>query len=109
MAKKKKQQQPKFNAVWIYVPLLIMIGYMYFFGANSGDPVKTEWLKVKEQMIPQGDVEKITFVTNQNLAEVTIKTDMFWRKVKFGKMDQNGMSSLITTWHEAVKAPKINM
>ncbi|MBR4088478.1 MAG: AAA family ATPase, partial [Bacteroidales bacterium] len=26
-------------------------------------------------MIPQGDVEKITFVTNQNLAEVTIKTD----------------------------------
>ena len=75
MAKKKKQQQPKFNAVWIYVPLLVMIGYMYFFGANSGDPVKTEWLKVKEQMIPQGDVEKITFVTNQNLAEVTIKTD----------------------------------
>ena len=75
MAKKKKQQQPKFNAVWIYVPLLIMIGYMYFFGANSGDPVTTEWLKVKEQMIPQGDVEKITFVTNQNLAEVTIKTD----------------------------------
>ncbi len=74
MAKKKKQQ-PKFNAVWIYVPLLVMIGYMYFFGANSGDPVKTEWLKVKEQMIPQGDVEKITFVTNQNLAEVTIKTD----------------------------------
>ena len=75
MAKKKKQQQPKFNAVWIYVPLLVMIGYMYFFGANTGDPVKTEWLKVKEQMIPQGDVEKIVFVTNQNLAEVSIKTD----------------------------------
>ena len=75
MAKKKKQQQPKFNAVWIYVPLLVMIGYMYFFGANNGDPVKTEWLKVKEQMIPQGDVEKIVFVTNQNLAEVSIKTD----------------------------------
>ncbi|MBQ6573561.1 MAG: ATP-dependent zinc metalloprotease FtsH [Bacteroidales bacterium] len=75
MAKKKKQQQPKFNAVWIYVPLLVMIGYMYFFGANNGGPVKTEWLKVKEQMIPQGDVEKIVFVTNQNLAEVSIKTD----------------------------------
>ena len=59
MAKKKKQQQPKFNAVWIYVPLLIMIGYMYFFGAEGGDPVKTEWLKVKEQMIPQGDVQKL--------------------------------------------------
>ncbi len=75
MAKKKKQQQPKFNAVWIYVPLLVMIGYMYFFGANSGDPVKTEWFKVKEQMIPQGDVEKILFISNEHMAEVTIKTD----------------------------------
>lgn len=50
--------------------------------------------------------EKTTYVKDM---KVTIKTDMFWRKVKFGKMDQNGMSSLITTWHEAVKAPKINM
>ena len=75
MAKKKKQQQPKFNAVWIYVPLLVMIGYMYFFGANTGDPVKTEWFKVKEQMIPQGDVEKILFISNEHMAEVTIKTD----------------------------------
>ena len=75
MAKKKKQQQPKFNAVWIYVPLLVMIGYMYFFGANTGDPVKTEWFKVKEQMIPQGDVDKILFISNEHMAEVTIKTD----------------------------------
>lgn len=28
-------------------------------------------------------------------------------KIKYGKMDQNGMSSLITTWHEAVSS-KIN-
>ena len=33
---KGKAPQPKFNAVWIYVPLLVMIGYMYFFGANGG-------------------------------------------------------------------------
>ena len=77
MAKKnqQKQQKPKFSAVWIYVPLLFMIGYMYFFGANGGDPVKKEWFEVKEQMIPQGDVEKITFVSNEKLAEVTIKKD----------------------------------
>ena len=72
---KGKAPQPKFNAIWIYVPLLIMIGYMYFFGANGGDPLKTEWYKVKEQMIPQGDVEKVTFITNQHRAEVSIKTD----------------------------------
>ena len=73
--KQQKQQKPKFSAVWIYVPLLFMIGYMYFFGANGGDPVKKEWFEVKEQMIPQGDVEKITFVSNEKLAEVTIKKD----------------------------------
>ena len=73
--KQQKQQKPKFSAVWIYVPLLFMIGYMYFFGANGGDPVKKEWFEVKEQMIPQGDVEKITFVSNEKMAEVTIKKD----------------------------------
>jgi hypothetical protein len=75
MAKKnqQKQQKPKFSAVWIYVPLLFMLGYMYFFGENGGDPVKKEWFEVKEQMIPQGDVEKITFVANEKMAEVTIK------------------------------------
>ena len=40
--------------------------------------------------------------------KLTMKTDMFWRKVKLGKMDQNGMSSLTEVGHEAVKAPKIN-
>ena len=73
--KQQKQQKPKFSAVWIYVPLLFMIGYMYFFGADGGDPVKKEWFEVKEQMIPQGDVEKITFVSNEKMAEVTIKKD----------------------------------
>ena len=72
---KGKAPQPKFNAIWIYVPLLAMIGYMYFFGANGGDPIKTEWYKVKEQMIAKGDVEKVTFITNQNRAEVSIKSD----------------------------------
>ncbi len=73
--KQQKQQKPKFSAVWIYVPLIFMLGYMYFFGANGGDPVKKEWFEVKEQMIPQGDVEKITFVSNEKMAEVTIKKD----------------------------------
>ncbi|MEG2190082.1 MAG: ATP-dependent zinc metalloprotease FtsH [Bacteroidales bacterium] len=71
----QKLKPPKFNVIWIYVPLIAMIGYMYFFGYKGGDPIKTEWYKVKEQMIPQGDVEKVTFITNLNRAEVNIKTD----------------------------------
>ena len=66
---------PRFNTFWIYIPLLAFLGYMWFWGMKGGDPVKTEWYKVKEQMVPAGDVDKITFVTNQNRAEVTIKKD----------------------------------
>ena len=40
---------------------------------QGGEPVKTEWFSVKEKMITAGDVEKIVFVTNENMAEVYIK------------------------------------
>lgn len=66
---------PRFNTFWIYIPLLAFLAYMYFWGFKGGDPIKTEWYKVKEQMIPAGDVDKVTFITNQNRAEVTIKKD----------------------------------
>lgn len=70
-----KLKPPQFNVMWIYLPLIALIAYMYFFGNTAGDPLKTEWYKVKEQMIPQGDVEKVLFITNLNKAEVTVKQD----------------------------------
>ena len=42
---------------------------------SGSDPVKTEWLTVKESMIPGGDIEKITYITNLHRAEVYIKKD----------------------------------
>ncbi len=71
---KKKQNPQKFNYLLIYVPIIAIIAYM-FFNYDGGEPVKTEWYKVKEQMIPNGDVEKVTFITNQNRAEITIVSD----------------------------------
>ena len=65
---KSSLKPPKFNPIWIYVPLIGLIAYMYFFGSSVGDPVKTEWYKVKEQMIPQGDIDKVRYITNQNKA-----------------------------------------
>ena len=71
-----KIKPPKLNVIfWIYVPLIAFIGYMYFFGYEGGDPQETEWYKVKDNMIPQGDVERITYVVNKDIAEVTIKKD----------------------------------
>ncbi len=71
-----KIKPPKFNVLfWIYLPLIAFIGYMYFFGYEGGDPQETEWYKVKDNMIPKGDVERITYVVNKDIAEVTIKKD----------------------------------
>lgn len=73
----KKIKPPKFNVIfWIYIPLFAFLIYMVYFGGyQGGDPQETEWYKVKDNMIPQGDVEKITYVVNKDIAEVTIKKD----------------------------------
>lgn len=71
-----KIKPPKFNVIlWIYLPLMAIIGYMYLYGYKGGDPQETEWYKVKEDMIPHGDVERIIYVVNKDMAEVTIKKD----------------------------------
>ncbi len=52
---------------------------------DGGNPLKTEWVDVKEKMAPSGDIEKITFITNMNRAEVYIKKDSLVKyKNKFG-------------------------
>lgn len=73
----KKIKPPKLNVIfWIYIPLFAFLIYMVYFGGyQGGDPQETEWYKVKDNMISQGDVEKITYVVNKDIAEVTIKKD----------------------------------
>lgn len=67
-------KKPKFNFLWIYILFGLALLYMVRIYSN-GEPVKTEWLTVKEQMIPKGDLEKITYITNLHKAEVFIKKD----------------------------------
>lgn len=86
----KKPQ--RFNFMWVYLILLVGSALTFrFFG--SFEPIKTEWLTVKEEMIPSADVEKITFVSNKQMAEVTIKKDSLSKYVnKYfgGKEPSNG-------------------
>ncbi len=71
-----RNSRPKrFSVFWIYAPLLIFLGYMWFGGYKGGKPLETDWTKVKEQMIASGDVESITFITNAGRGEVTIRKD----------------------------------
>ena len=74
---KRPPQTPKpmRSLMWI---LYAIFGFamIWIVRSYSGtDPVKTEWLTVKESMIPGGDIEKITYITNLHRAEVYIKKD----------------------------------
>lgn len=75
---------PKFNIMWIYIILLGVIAFMWSF-YDGGEPLKTEWLTVKTKMAPAGDIEKITYISNQNRAELFIKKDSLYKYAdKFG-------------------------
>ena len=74
----------KFNNLWIILIILTGIAVMWN-SYQGGEPVKTEWFSVKEKMIPAGDIEKIIFVTNENMAEVFIRKDSLSKyKNQFG-------------------------
>ncbi|MDD4491330.1 MAG: AAA family ATPase, partial [Bacteroidales bacterium] len=68
----QKIKPQKFNNLWIIMIILTGLAIMWT-SYQGGEPVKTEWFSVKEKMITAGDVEKIVFVTNENMAEVYIK------------------------------------
>ncbi|MBO7256745.1 MAG: hypothetical protein J6V04_05400, partial [Bacteroidales bacterium] len=72
---RKPQMRRRGSYIWI-IYLIFTGALFYLISANTGsNPKNTQWFEVKEKMIPQGDVEKITFVSNLHKAEVFIKKD----------------------------------
>ena len=74
--KKGSGRKPKvirINLSWLYLLLLIGIGYMLFSGRESS-PQKVEWKDVCE-MILDGDVKEIHFVRNDAKGTITVKPD----------------------------------
>lgn len=61
-----------FSAFWIYFPLLLFIGYLWY-NYSGGDPVKVEWYQVKDEIAPAGDIDKLVFITNENKGEIDLK------------------------------------
>lgn len=74
---KKRKGTFRFSASFIYIPLLFILGWLYF--GNGGDivrgPVKIEWGEIYDNMMPSGDIEKINVIKNKNKIEVYIKRD----------------------------------
>ncbi|MFA6652375.1 MAG: ATP-dependent zinc metalloprotease FtsH [Bacteroidales bacterium] len=77
----KRKLNPFF---WVYIILIAVIVY-FMFANRSGDPVKTEWITVKEQMGPRGEIEKLVYISNMQRAELYIRPDALEQyKAKFG-------------------------
>ena len=71
--RKGKTIRFRFNLSWIYIILLIAIGWM-FFNQSGANPQKEEWDEVKEQWLA-GDIKEVVFVRNEFEGHITIKPD----------------------------------
>ena len=71
--RKRKEIKINFNISWIYILLLIGIGWM-FFSQKSANPQKEEWDTVKKQWLA-GDIKEVTFIRNEFEGHVTMKPD----------------------------------
>ena len=68
-----KQVKFKFSVKWIYILLLMGIGYM-LFSQSDANPQKEEWADVKKQWL-QGDIKEVVFIRNEYEGRVTIKPE----------------------------------
>ena len=73
----------RFSISWIYILLLIGIGYM-FFNQGGANPQKEEWAEVKQQWL-DGDIKEVVFIRNEYEGRITMKPDRIDRYAdKFG-------------------------
>ena len=71
--RRRKTIKINFNLSWIYILLLIGIGWM-FFNDRGANPQKEEWDEVRKQWLA-GDIKEVTFVRNEFEGHVTMKPD----------------------------------
>ncbi len=69
----KKRRVVQINLSWLYIVLLVAIGFM-LLGNRSAGPQKIEWAQVK-QMILDGDVKEIHFIRNDFKGNITVLPD----------------------------------
>ena len=89
---RRRYQQPrKFN--WfslVYLVLLLGFAYMWMT-SGTADPLKKEWLDVKETILTSGDVEKLVYVRNERKGEIYLKQAALDKyKNQFGGREPKG-------------------
>ena len=80
MADKKKDPKGgktfrvSFNFSWLYLLLILGIGWLLFSNQQSSDPQKIEWQQV-QTMAQSGDIEEIVFVRNDIRGEIKVRPE----------------------------------
>lgn len=83
MPRGNKPVKVKFNISWLYILLIIGIGWM-FFNQGGANPQKIEWAEV-QQLWLDGDVKEVVFVRNEFEGHLTVKPDKLGKfEDKFG-------------------------
>lgn len=71
----KGVKPPKSRYIIYIVYGLLFVGIFFLWnGSSKVDPIKKEWLDIKEEM-SDGDIDKIVYIRNERRGEVTIKKD----------------------------------
>ena len=69
----QKPVKVSFGISWIYIILLIGIGWM-FFNQSGANPQKEEWADVQKQWLA-GDIREVVFIRNEFEGHITMKPD----------------------------------
>ena len=73
--KSRRMRQPRRGFNWfslVYLILLLGLAYMWSTTGTS-DPLKREWIDVKENLLTSGDVDKLVYVRNEHKGEIFLK------------------------------------
>ena len=71
----QRDRQPRRGFNWFsLVYLLLLLGLVYMWSSTgTADPLKREWIDVKETLLTSGDVEKLVYVRNEHKGEIYLK------------------------------------
>ena len=69
--KRKKPVKVSFGISWLYIILLIGIGYMFFNQGGTANPQKEEWAEVCQQWL-DGDIKEVVFIRNEYEGRIVV-------------------------------------
>ncbi len=98
----KPPQKPNYQ-IWVIISLVALIfGVTYFSKSTSAVQISQ---KRFEQMLSDGDVRQVTLVSNQNLVEVTLKSEALKKPEYRNELEEKIPFSISSGPHYTLKIP----